>query len=67
MLLYVDPNPGIKSITFGVTFQEMLKATFTDFDNKRGTKGANFVKVAYNADEKILAADCGYFIEKAIA
>lgn len=64
---YVDPNPGIDSITFGVTFQEALRATFRDFDGKRGVKGAHYFKVAYNSDEKLIATDVAYLISAAIA
>jgi hypothetical protein len=65
-LVYVAPNPGIKSLTFGVTFQEMTKTTYTDFDGKRGIKGAEYIKVAYNSDEKVIANDVGYFIAHAV-
>lgn len=64
--LYVDPNPGIKSITFGVTFCEMLRQVQRDFDQKRGIKGAHFFKSAWNSDEKIIAADVAYMIENAV-
>lgn len=64
--LYVAQNPGIKTLTFGVSFQESPRATYTDFDGKRGVKGAHFVKVAYNSDEKIIATDVGYLIKNAI-
>jgi len=66
-LLYVEPNPGIRSITFGATFAEMLRQTQRDFDIKRGIKGAHYFKVAWNSDEKVIASDLGYFIENAIA
>lgn len=65
--LYVDPNPGIKTITFGLTISEMLKQTQRDFDKKRGIKGAHYFKVAWNSDEKIVASDVGYLIEDAVA
>ncbi len=64
--LYVVPNPGIKSITFGGTFSETPKQTMRDFDPKRGVKGANYIKVAWNSDEKIIASDLGYFIQDAV-
>lgn len=65
--LYVQPSPGIKKISFGYTFAEMLRKVFTAFDIKRGTKGATYVKVACNSDEKVIAADCGYLIQDAVA
>ena len=60
--LYVEKNPGIKSITFGVSFQEMMKQTQTMIDVKRGTKGAEYVKVSYNCDEKLVAKDLGFLL-----
>lgn len=65
--LHVAPNPGIKSITFGVTFSEMQRQTQRDFDPKRGVKGAHYIKVAWNSDEKVIASDLGYMIENAVA
>ena len=60
--LHVKKNPGVRSITFGVSFQEMLKQTQTMFDPKRGAKGAEYIKVGYNCDEKIVAKDLGYLL-----
>jgi len=65
--LYVEKNPGVRSITFGVTFAEMLRQTWKGFDGKRGVKGAWFIKPAWNSDEKVIASDVGYFIEDAVA
>lgn len=65
--LYVEPNPGIRSIAFGVTFAESFKMTSRDFDPKRGIKGAHFIKVAWNSDEKVIASDVGYLITDAVA
>ncbi len=65
--LYVDPNPGLRSITFGVTFVESPRQTMRDFDPKRGVKGAHYIKVAWNSDEKVIAPDLGYMIENAVA
>jgi hypothetical protein len=64
--LYVDPNPGIKSITYGAVFSEMLRQTQRDFDPKRGVKGSHYFKVAWNSTEKVIANDCGYFIQNAV-
>jgi len=65
--LHVVPNPGIKSITFGVTFAESLRQTWRGFDGKKGEKGAHYFKVSWNSDEKIIASDLGYFIQDAVA
>jgi hypothetical protein len=65
--LHVNKSPGIKTIMFGATVSQMLRTTARDFDSKRGTEGAHYIRPAWNSDEKIVAADCGYFIEDAIA
>lgn len=64
--LYVEPNPGIKSIIFGAVFSETMRQTQRDFDPKRGVKGAHYIKVAWNSDEKVIASDLGYMIENAV-
>lgn len=64
--LYVNPTPGLKSISFGYTFAETQKMTQKYFDPKRGVKGATFIKTAWNSDEKVVANDVGYMIENAI-
>ncbi|MDA8170312.1 MAG: hypothetical protein M0Z48_00585 [Nitrospiraceae bacterium] len=65
--LYVEPKPGIRSITFGATFVEMQRQTQRDFDPKRGIKGAHYLKVAWNSAEVVIANDVGYFIQNAVA
>ena len=65
--LHVKPNPGIRSITFGGSFVETRRQTMRDFDPKRGVKGAHYIKVAWNSDEKVIASDVGYFIQDAVA
>lgn len=60
--LYVHPHPGLKTVAFGVSFMEMAKQTQTMLDPKRGAKGAEYIKVAYNSDEKIIASDLGYLL-----
>jgi len=65
--LHVKSLPGIKTITFGGTFVESERQTLRDFDVKKGVKGAHYVKVAWNSDEKIIASDLGYMIENAVA
>lgn len=65
--LHVVPKPGIRSITFGATFSEMTRITMTAFDEKRGAKGAFYVKPAWNSDEKVIASDLGYLITDAVA
>ena len=65
--LHVNTNPGIKTIMFGATICQMQRTTARDFDPKRGTEGAHYIRPAWNSDEKIAASDCGYFIEDAVA
>lgn len=64
--LHVAPSPGLKTISFGYTFSETRKMTQRAFDAKRGVKGADYIKVAWNSDEKIVASDVGYMIEDAV-
>ena len=65
--LYTDPNPGVRSISFGATFVETQRNVQRDFDIKRGIKGAHFLKAAWNSDEKIIASDVAYMIQSAVA
>lgn len=65
--LYVEKNPGLRTVTFGGSFCETLRSTWRGFDGKKGIKGAHYFKTAWNSDEKIVASDLGYFIEDAIA
>ncbi len=64
--LHVLPSPGIRSITFGATFSESERLTMTEFDVKRGVKGAQYIKVGWNSDEKVIASDLGYLITDAV-
>jgi hypothetical protein len=66
-VLFVNPKPGIKTITYGVTFSETLRQTFSVFDGKRGIKGAHFLKVAWNQCEQIIAPDVGYLFTNPIS
>jgi hypothetical protein len=58
---------GIRSISFGKTFTETRRFTMRSFDEKRGLKGAHYLKTGWNSDEKVVASDLGYFIENAVA
>jgi len=58
---------GVRSITFGKTFTETRRFTSRSFDDRRGLKGAHYLKTGWNSDEKIVASDLGYFIENAVA
>lgn len=60
-------NTGVRSITFGKTFTETTRLTMRSFDEKRGLKGAHYLKTGWNSDEKIVASDLGYYIENAVA
>ncbi len=65
---YVNPSvPGLKTLTFGATISESLRVTYRGFDEKKGEKGAHYFKVAWNSDEKVIAADCGAMIQNAVA
>lgn len=64
--LHVVGDPGIRSVTFGGTFVETQRVTMRDFDPKRGVRGAHYIKVGWNSDEKVIASDLGYFIQDAV-
>jgi hypothetical protein len=66
-VLYVNPHPGIKQITWGVTFSETLRIAYRGFDGKRGIKGAHYLKVAWNQSSQVVANDVGYLIENPIS
>ncbi|MDA8168674.1 MAG: hypothetical protein M0Z59_03120 [Nitrospiraceae bacterium] len=65
--LYTASNPGLRSITFGLTFSEMAREVQRDFDPKRGVKGAHYIKAAWNSDEKAVAPELGCLIRNAVA
>lgn len=66
--LHVKPGEmGVRSITFGKTFVETKRLTMRSFDEKRGLKGAHYIKAGWNSDEKVVASDLGYFIQDAVA
>ena len=65
--LYVHPSPGIKTLTFGGTFTEQDTLVQSAMDMKRGVKGAEYIKVGWNSDEKVIANDLGYLITNAVA
>ncbi|MDA8326207.1 MAG: hypothetical protein M0033_08300 [Nitrospiraceae bacterium] len=65
--LHVEKNPGIRSITFGATFSEMRRQTQRDFEPKRGIKSGQYLKVAWNSAEIVIANDVGYFVQNAVA
>ncbi len=60
--LHVRKGAGVKTITFGKSFTQMPRRTQTMMDVKRGSAGAEYIKVGYNCDEKIVAKDLGYLI-----
>jgi hypothetical protein len=61
-VLYIEPHPGLKTITWGATLAETLRLTYHDFEGKRGVKGAHFLKVAWNQVQQVIAPDVGYLI-----
>lgn len=66
--LYLKPGEiSVRGITFAKTFVESKRQTMRSFDEKRGEKGAHYIKTSWNSDEKVVASDLGYFIENAVA
>lgn len=61
---YVDPNPGLETLTFGTTFrwQDFQVRTWQEQKER-----IDIFEVAVNQDEHLISADCGYLIQNAIA
>lgn len=64
--LHVVPGAGIKTITFGKSFMQRTRHTQTSLDAKRGAEGAEYMKVGYNCDEKIVAPDLGLLLDQVV-
>ncbi len=63
ILLHLNPNPTPRSITFGCTVTNKLPLTRSWEVPDRGEEGGEMISTAWTADEKIKAADLGYFIK----
>lgn len=64
----VAVRPSRRSAHFGSTFQLATDPhAFNWFDPKKGKAGANYVKIGWSDDHKIVAADTGYLISAPIA
>jgi hypothetical protein len=61
---YVDPSPGLETLTFGTTFrwQDFQVRTWQEQKER-----IDVFEVAVNQDEHLISADCGYLIQNAIA
>ncbi len=64
---YVNPHPGLKQVTWGVSFAETLRIAYRGFDAKRGIKGAHYLKVAWNQSNQLIANDVGYLFTNPIS
>lgn len=63
-LLYVNPAPSIKSVSFGYYFKDKNRIADRWYDNDReGT----WVRVSESYDKGIVTADAGYLIKNAVA
>ena len=61
---YVDPNPGLETLTFGTTFR------WDDFQVRtwqEQKERMDVYEVSVNQDEHLISADCGYLIQNAVA
>lgn len=67
LLAFVPESPGIKQPTLGFTFEFMPREVQEIREEKRGLKGGTLVKVTHSSDEKLVAADVGYFLQNAAA
>ncbi len=59
-LLYVNPNPGIRQITYGASFVETRPTTRTWDENSAGPKGSTAIATNWAADNQVIAKDVGY-------
>jgi hypothetical protein len=67
-ILRVAVRPSRRSAHFGTTFQLNTDPhAFNWFDPRKGKAGANYVKIGWSDDHKIVASDTGYLISDAIA
>lgn len=64
----VAVRPTRRSAHFGSTFQLSTDPhAFNWFDPRKGKAGANYVKIGWSDDHKIVASDTGYLISAPIA
>lgn len=64
----VAVRPSRRSAHFGSTFQLSTDPhAFNWFDPRKGKAGANYVKIGWSDDHKIVASDTGYLISAPIA
>lgn len=65
LVAYVDPNPGLRSITLGVTFE--YGGRVVEKYEEQNTRSDIIRVLEQGIDEAIIAASCGYLIVSAIA
>jgi len=61
---YVAPNPGLRTLTIGLTFQ---KDPWSVKSWREEGADSTLYKATVNQDEKTVSYDCGYLIQTAIA
>lgn len=61
-ILYIDPNPGPRTMTFGATFTDLKRWVGTYFDNTIGLEGGTIVKVGMKTHEYVVSNALGYLI-----
>lgn len=65
VMLYVDKNPGIGTLTFGMTLRQRPWQVKTW--RQEWIAGTTFYEPSFVQIEKLITADCGYLIASAIA
>ena len=65
ILAYVDPAPGLNSLTFGLTFRVGGGFGIRSWREERTME--TFYEASINQTEKLVSADCAYLISAAIA
>lgn len=67
ILAYINPNAGLtKGLSFIATGEFGTRQISTGFDGKAGVSGVQYVKIAEQLADVILAADCGYLLKSVI-
>lgn len=64
IIAYIDPNPGLRSLTFGLTFQ---KEPWNVKSWREEGEDSTLYKATCLQDERVVTYDCAYIITTAIA
>lgn len=66
-LIYATERPAIDTASWGYTFSSLEGTVTRDQAVLNGSRGVEFVKVAWEADAKVTAPRAGYYFENCVA